>query len=379
MRLAEVGWSPQDVVKALHSTAVIYEALYRVRRIGFYRVMREIVRMGVRKRTATLAKLKLVSKLDEGDVIGLRLDYYIHLMKLRLATVYIGKTLDCEKLPQVVPFLRSCINLIPMGTLLTLYYPESAKRERLEDTGVKYTVFYERVFREPDLKNYASAIAENPSALFAPRALENHLLREMKRLEDTGGRELEEEILGEGIKARVDNKDLAVIKVAELNPLTTKSFDVELGVRGDILKKHVEHAEKLLRGIRVRRIRGVTDGARLALFLFISGKDLPQLLRVAKSLLRYPTVSSAMISEDKTEVAVQILSPADIEIIKDVGRTLRGVAASYGLEFAEFYIGDMDTLKNYTVPFIREREYSPLRKGWLVRALTTAIKYIKKG
>ncbi|MCC6015399.1 MAG: hypothetical protein LM564_06825, partial [Desulfurococcaceae archaeon] len=103
------------------------------------------------------------------------------------------------------------------------------------------------------------------------------------------------------------------------------------------------------------------------------------LLRVAKSLLRYPTVSSATVSEDRTEVLIQILTPADIEIIKDVGRTLRGVTASYGLELAEFYIGDMDTLKNYTVPYIREREYSPLRKGWLGRALSTAMRYIKKG
>ena len=374
-----MGWKPQDVRKALQSTAVVYEAMYRVRRIGFYRVMREIVRMGVRKRTTTLAKLKLISRLDEEGVIGLRLDYYIHLMKLRVATVYIGKTLDCERLPQVVPFLRSCINLIPMGTLLTLYYPESARRERLEDVGVKYTVFYERVFREPDLKSYAEAIAERPSALFEPRALENHILREMKRLEKVDGKQLEEEILGEEIKAKVDNKNLAVIKIAELNPLTTKSFDVELGIRGDILKKHIEHAEKLMRGIRVRRIRGVTDSARLALFLTISGRDTLQLLRIVKALLRYPTVSSATISESKTEALIQILTPANIGVIKDVGRTLRSITASYGLEFTDFYIGDMDTLKNYTIPFIKEREYSALKKGWLERALREAIKYIRKG
>jgi len=379
MGLAEVSWKPQDVRRALQSTAEVYEAIYRARRIGFYRVMREIVRMGVRKRTATLAKLKLISKLDEADLVGLRLDYYIHLMKLRVATVYVGKTLDCEKLPQVVPFMRSCINLIPVGTLLTLYYPEYAKREKLEDTGVKFTVFYERVFREPDLRRYAEAIAERPSALFEPRALENHVLREMKRLEEVDDREFEEEILGEGVKAKVDNKDLAVIRTTELNPLTTKSLDVELGIRGDILRKHIEHAEKLMRGIRVRRIRGVTDGAKLALFLTISGKDTPQLLRVVKAFLRYPTVSSATISEDKTEELIQILTPADIEVVKDIGRTFRSVAASYGLEFTDFYIGDMESLKNYSLPYIKEREYSALRKGWLERALEEAIKYIKKG
>jgi len=206
MGLVEVSWKPQDLGKALQSTAVIYEAMYRVRRIGFYRVMREIVRMGIRRRTTTLAKLKLISRLNEAGIVGLRLDYYIHLMKLRVATVYIGKTLDCERLPQVVPFLRSCINLIPVGTLLTLYYPESAGRERLEDTGVKYAVFYERVFKEPDLRSYAEVIAKKPSALFEPRALENHILREMRRLEEVNGKQLEEEILGEGVKAKVDNK-----------------------------------------------------------------------------------------------------------------------------------------------------------------------------
>ena len=379
MGLAEVSWKPEDLRRALRSTAEVYEAIYRVRRIGFYRVMREIVRMGVRKRTATLAKLKLISRLDEADLVGLRLDYYIHLMKLRIATVHVGKTLDCEKLPQVVPFLRSCINLIPMGTLITFYYPEFARRERFEDEKVRHLVFYERIFREPDLKSYADVIVEKPSALFEPRALENHILREMKRLEEIDSRELEEEVLGEGVKAKVDNKDLALIRVTELSPLTTKSLDVELGIRGDILRKHLEHAEKLMRGIRVRRIRGVTDGARLALFLTISGKDVPQLLRVVKSLLRYPTVSSATISESRTEALIQVLIPADIEVIKDIGRTLRSVTASYGLDFTDFYIGDMDTLKNYTVPYVREREYSALKKGWLERTLSTAMKYIKKG
>jgi len=99
---------------------------------------------------------------------------------------------------------------------------------------------------------------------------------------------------------------------------------------------------------------------------------------VVKSLLRYPTVSSATISESRTEALIQVLIPADIEVIKDIGRTLRSVTASYGLDFTDFYIGDMDTLKNYTVPFIREREYSALKKGWLERTLSTAIKYIKK-
>ena len=55
----------------------------------------------------------------------------------------------------------------------------------------------------------------------------------------------------------MDNKDLAIIRTTELSPLTTKSLDVELGIRGDTLRKHIEHAEKLMRGIRVRRIRGL--------------------------------------------------------------------------------------------------------------------------
>lgn len=366
-----------DLAKILESLAEIYETLYTTKKIGFYRVLREVVARGVRKRTAALMKLRTIADLSNNDIVGLRHDYYIHLMKLRIVFVYSNKTVDCVKLPGTIPFLRGCMNSIPFGTLLTFYYPERLRPKIVEEGGVKHFDFYERVFRKTDMDRYAESICGEPDILFSSVKFAEHMLRELRRYENAENTaSIRREILGDDLTARVDNKDLAIIKVVELAPLTTESMNVKLGIREDLYKKHLEHAERILRGIRIRTIKSITERAKLALFFVIRGDR--HILELVDSALKYPTVSSAIVSEDGTIASIQILSPADIEVVRNIGSVFRKLSAIYGFEVLESYMGDLHSLINFTAPFMRDVEYSPEKRGWLERAVKNIFRYIKK-
>lgn len=365
-----------DTSKTLESLGEIYEALYNVKRMGFYRVLKELVGLGVRKRTAALQKLRTIAKLHESGLISLRLDYYIHLMKLGIAMVYTPKTVECVKLPPSLPFLRSCLNVIPAGTLLTFYYPETFRPKKLEEAGIQHYTFFERVFSRVDIGSYASEIVENPDSLFSPKKTRDHIARGMKKDEDNQ-QYLQAEVFSQELKVRIDNKDLLVLSSMELNPLTTESMDVKLGMKKDIYRKHLEHSERLLRGIRIRKIGSLMAKSRITLLSFICGEN-RELLKFFNALISYPTAVSAAISKDLKLLLMQLLLPPDIDTVRGVATVLKDIAREYGLEISEYFMCDLHTLANFHVPFMKEVEYSPLRKSWLESSLKIILRYIKK-
>ncbi len=365
-----------DSSKTLESLGEIYEALYNVKRIGFYRVLKELVGLGVRKRTAALQKLRTIAKLHESGLISLRLDYYIHLMKLGIAMVYTSKTVECERLPPTMPFLRSCLNVVPAGTILTFYYPETFRPKKLEEAGIQHYTLFERVFSRVDIGSYASELVENPDSLFSPRKTRDHIAKGMRKDEDNL-QYLQAEVFSQELKVKIDNKDLLVLSSMELNPLTTESMDVKLGMKRDIYRKHLEHSERILRGIRIRKIGSLMAKSRITLLSIIRGKD-RELLKFFDALISYPTAVSAVISEDLKLLMTQLLLPPDIDTVRGVATVLKDVAREYGLEISEYFMCDLSTLTNFHVPFMKEVEYSPLRKSWLESSLKIILRYIKR-
>ncbi|MEM2208520.1 MAG: hypothetical protein QXG17_07510, partial [Sulfolobales archaeon] len=294
--------------ETLASVAEIYSALYSTKKVGFYRVLKEIVKKGVRKRTSALQKLRTIAKLHDEDVIRLRLDYYLHMMKLNIAAIYLTKSVDCLKLPQATPFLRSCANTIPTGTFLTFFYPEHLRPRKLEEVGVKHYTFYERIFSRVDIDRYVIEIVDSPTSLFSQRKIEEHFNRELRKSKDEEFSDLDIEIHGQEIKPKVDNKDLAIIRSIELDPLTTASLDVKLGVKKDILEKHVEHVEAVLRGIRVRKMKSIAGISRTSLIIVVSGGG-KQILRLINTALKYPITVAASVSKDVKLLLLQLLLP----------------------------------------------------------------------
>lgn len=367
-----------NLKETIASVAEIYSAIYGVRRIGFYRVLREIVRRGIRRRTSALQKLRTIAKLHDDDVIRLRLDYYLHLMRLGMAVVFLSRSVDCKRLPDVIPFLRSCVNTIPTGTLLTFYYPEHLRPRKLEEVGIKHYTFYERIFNKADVNRYVIEIAENSASLFSQKKVEEHFTREIRKSRDEEElSELETEVYGQEIEPKIDNKDLAIIGSIELDPLTTISIDVKLGVKKDVLEKHVEHAETILRGIRVRKIGSVARMSRTALVMAISGRD-RQVLKFATVALKYPTTIASIVSKDIRLSMLQLLLPGDIDTIRSSTLVLKKIIADQGLELLDYYLADLSTLINFTVPFIKELEYSPVTRDWLEKSVRKSLKYLKE-
>lgn len=364
--------------ETLASVADIYDAIYSMRRIGFYRILKEIVRRGIRKRTSALQKLRIMAKLHDEDIIRLRLDYHIHLLRLGMAVVYLERNVDCGKLPHMIPFLRSCVNAIPTGTLLTFYYPEHLRPRKLEEVGVKHYTLYERIFSKADINRYLVEIVESPATLFSQRRIEEHFARELRKSrdeEELSG--LEVEVYGQEIEPKIDNKDLAIIGSIELDPLTTISLDVKLGVKDDILKKHIEHAEAVIRGTRVRKIRSVMDASRTALLIVVSGRD-KQILRVANATLRYPITVASATSKEARLLTLQLLLPGDINVIRNATTVLKKIVLDQGLELVDYFLADLGTLINFTVPFIKELEYSPMTRDWLEKSVKKSLKYLKE-
>jgi hypothetical protein len=362
--------------RMLESLGEIYEALYSVRRMGFYRVLKELVRSGVRRRTAALQKLRTIAKLHDDGLISLRLDYHIHLMKLGMALVYVPKTVECVKLPPTIPFLRSCLNVVPAGTVLTFYYPETFRPRKLEEVGIQHYTFFERIFSRADISSYASELVENPDSLFSPKKMEDHLRKRLRKDEDNL-QHLQAEVFSRELKVRIDNKDLLVLSSMELNPLTTESMDVKLGMKRDTYEKHLEHSERVLRGIRIRKIGNLLTKSRIILMPLIRGKE-RELLRFFDAVISYPITVSAVVSKDVKLLSVQFLLPPNIDAVRGIATALRDTAQESGLEVAEYFMGDLGTLRNFQVPSVREVEYSPIRKTWLDSSLRMVLKYIKK-
>ncbi len=366
-----------DLERALAQTADIYEALYYMGRIGFYRVLKEIVERGVKRRTAALQKLRTVARLHEEGVIALRLDYYLHMMRLNMSIVYIPKNIDCEKLPRIVPFLRSCVNVIPVGTMLTFYFPKRLEPRELGEGRARHYVFYERLFNRTDVGRYAAGLAADPTSFFSQEKLEGHFAEELKKgRSEESLSDLEAEVFGARVRTRMDNKDLTILKSVELNPLTTVSLHAKLGIKESLLRKHLEHTESLLRGIRIRRFDGISRASRVGLLITIRGKS-GEVLRFMSAALRYPTVTSSSVSKDLRSFLLQLLFPGNIDVIKSAATRLRNIAWERGLEVVDHYLVDLSTLANYTVPFVRELEYSPLSRDWLEESVREALRYLK--
>ncbi|MCX8185250.1 MAG: hypothetical protein RMI56_01580 [Sulfolobales archaeon] len=361
----------------IESVAEIYDVLYSVRRAGFYRVLKDIVERGIRRRTSALQKLRTIVKLHEEDVIRLRLDYYIHMIKLGIEVVYLTKNIDCVKLPQTIPFLRSCVNTIPTGTILTFYCPKHLRPRELDDVGVRHYTFYERIFSKAEIGYYINEITENPLSLFSQKKLEEHFTKELKRGSNSEDiLKLGSEVRGIEIPSKIDNKDLRILGSIELDPLTTVSLDVKLDMKKELLSKHIEHVESILRGIRIRKIGSIMNVSRAAFMAIISGRD-GHLLKLVNSILKYPTSISAAVSSDLQLAMTQVLVPGDIDTVRNIALALKKASLDYDLELVESYLVDLTTLVNFTAPFIRELEYSPITRDWLNKSIRRALKYIK--
>ncbi|MEM4985584.1 MAG: hypothetical protein QW289_06745, partial [Sulfolobales archaeon] len=103
-----------------------------------------------------------------------------------------------------------------------------------------------------------------------------------------------------------------------------------------------------------------------------------QVLKLMNAALKYPITVATSVSKDARLISLQLLLPGNIDMIRDSTMEIREIILDQGLELIDYYLIDLETLVNFTVPYIKELEYSPIARDWLEKSVRKSLKYLKE-
>ncbi len=347
----------------------LLNALYSVRVFGKQTIAKHIAkRLNVTVRTA----LRRINRLENEEGLKFSIEYSLRALKLKRVAIFTtGMTdtslYDIIKLKNVVPFIRSIMTLLPLGLGLVYHLPKDVPIDSLEIPSDAQVIEYQEFFRNMTDLNiyplralYDARLASSDEILNKLRKrLINLFQNEIMQHEKGINMDIEHEFLLSSSK--FDWIDLMIIKELEKNPfIGLEALSKKLNMPMSRVRRHLfKHVSKINRGIRIRKMPYDRSSDVVKLIIILKLKDVKLAYAVINELIRCPLIIVCGLNVNSGEVLVQAI-PSVVDV-RRVVRFFDDLGKELGFDFRGFFIAVSS--RSYTVPFIRDKEYTPA-VGW---------------
>ncbi len=347
----------------------LLNALYSVRIFGKQTIAKHIAkRLNVTVRTA----LRRINRLENEKGLKFSIEYSLRALKLKRVAIFMTSSIadtalyDVMRLKDVVPFIRSIMTLLPLGLGMVYHLPEDVPIESLKVPSDAHIVIYQEFFRNmtdlniyPLRSLYDARLASSDVVLHKLRERILNLFRNSTECNIANKAYLDEFQNFSSLK--FDWIDLMIIKELEKDPfIGLESLSKKLNMPMSRVRRHLsKHVSRINRGIRIRKMPfdRLSDVVKLIMVFKLNDTIIAH--RFINELIRCPLIIVCGLNVETSEVLVQAI-PSVVDV-RRVVRFFSDLSNELGFDFRNFFIAVSS--RSYTVPFIRDKEYTPA-VGW---------------
>ncbi len=339
----------------------LLNALYSVRIFGKQTIAKHIAkRLNVTVRTA----LRRINRLENEEDLKFSIEYSLRALKLKRVAVFMTSNItdtslyDVIKIRDVVPFIRSIMTLLPLGLGIVYYVPIDMPVSALNIPQGSVAIVYHEFYRNmTDLALYPLRALYEPKILCSDKVLDT-LKKDIERRINSAE---SKETLNDERVAKFDWIDLNIIKELERNPfIGVEALSKRLSMPISRVRRHlVKHVSRLNRGIRIMKIPLYNQPEIVKLILYLKFNNPNIALSFINALIRCPLIIICGLNVETGEILAQAIPP--VSEVRRIVRFFTDLSNELGFDFRGFFIAVSS--RSYTVPFIRDKEYTPA-VGW---------------
>lgn len=344
------------------------EALYRIRTVGKYQIVRELARILGEDVRSVLYRINALLK---GKYFKFSVDYSLSKLGLKLVAVVTDKNLLLEETSaKFMKFVKAIAYVFPNKHFYSLYMPLNAQElpQPLKiDSGTVVVELHERLRNKTSFSTYGIDSVFSPEKGFSKESF--------SKLEETIksillNADKKRAYIGDKKKIMFDAIDLGIIKELEKNAFVRQSDIARaLGISVGKLRRHARlHVPHLINGIRLMSMPLYPEALGTSLLILIKSKD-PGIARcLCEALVTHPTVVSCAYRNDVGLSMAQFVVP--FSMVRFVVEFLERVGVEYGFEVSRdlLWLLNIEFGKRFTLPYKRWEEYVP-KMSWNIDEL----------
>jgi DNA-binding Lrp family transcriptional regulator len=343
------------------------EALYRIRIVGKYQIVKELARVLGEDIRSVLYRINVLLK---RDYFGFSVDYSLSRLGLKLVVIITNKNLLLEEsATKFMKFVKAIVYVFPNKHLYSLYMPtnvqESPQPQRIGGDTVIIEL-HERLRNKTSFKTYGISSVFSPEKGFSKESFDKLRIT----IERTFNNLDKEALMGEKEKIVFDAIDLGIIKELEKNAFVKQAEIARaLGISLGKLRRHANlHVPYLIKGIRLMDMPLYSGALGTSLLILIKSKNARIVRELCEALITHPTVISCAYRNDAGLGMAQFIIP--FSMVRFVAEFLEKVGAEYGFEVSRdmMWLLNIEFGKRFTLPYKRWEEYVP-KMSWNIDEL----------
>jgi DNA-binding Lrp family transcriptional regulator len=343
------------------------EALYRIRTVGKYQIVKELARVLGEDIRSVLYRINVLLK---RDYFGFSVDYSLSRLGLKLVVIITNKNLLLEEsATKFMKFVKAIVYVFPNKHLYSLYMPtnvqESPQPQRIGGETVIIEL-HERLRNKTSFKTYGISSVFSPEKGFSKESFDKLRIT----IERTFNNLDKEALMGEKEKIVFDAIDLGIIKELEKNAFVKQAEIARaLGISLGKLRRHANlHVPYLIKGIRLMDMPLYSGALGTSLLILIKSKNARIVRELCEALITHPTVISCAYRNDAGLGMAQFIIP--FSMVRFVAEFLEKVGAEYGFEVSRdmMWLLNIEFGKRFTLPYKRWEEYVP-KMSWNIDEL----------
>ena len=343
------------------------EALYRIRTVGKYQIVKELARVLGEDIRSVLYRINVLLK---RDYFGFSVDYSLSRLGLKLVVIITNKNLLLEEsATKFMKFVKAIVYVFPNKHLYSLYMPtnvqESPQPQRIGGETVIIEL-HERLRNKTSFKTYGISSVFSPEKGFSKESFDKLRIT----IERTFNNLDKEALMGEKEKIVFDAIDLGIIKELEKNAFVKQAEIARaLGISLGKLRRHANlHVPYLIKGIRLMDMPLYSGALGTSLLILIKSKNARIVRELCEALITHPTVISCAYRNDAGLGMAQFIIP--FSMVRFVAEFLEKVGAEYGFEVSKdmMWLSNIEFSKRFTLPYKRWEEYVP-KMSWNIDEL----------
>jgi DNA-binding Lrp family transcriptional regulator len=343
------------------------EALYRIRTVGKYQIVKELARVLGEDIRSVLYRINVLLK---RDYFGFSVDYSLSRLGLKLVVIITNKNLLLEEsATKFMKFVKAIVYVFPNKHLYSLYMPtnvqESPQPQRIGGETVIIEL-HERLRNKTSFKTYGISSVFSPEKGFSKESFDKLRIT----IERTFNNLDKEALMGEKEKIVFDAIDLGIIKELEKNAFVKQAEIARaLGISLGKLRRHANlHVPYLIKGIRLMDMPLYSGALGTSLLILIKSKNARIVRELCEALITHPTVISCAYRNDAGLGMAQFIIP--FSMVRFVAEFLEKVGAEYSFEVSRdmMWLLNIEFGMRFTLPYKRWEEYVP-KMSWNIDEL----------
>jgi len=343
------------------------EALYRIRTVGKYQIVKELARVLGEDIRSVLYRINVLLK---RDYFGFSVDYSLSRLGLKLVVIITNKNLLLEEsATKFMKFVKAIAYVFPNKHLYSLYMPTNAQElSQPQRIGGETVIIelHERLRNRTSFETYGISSVFSPEKGFSKESFDKLRIT----IERTFNNLDKEALMGEKEKIAFDAIDLGIIKELEKNAFVKQAEIARaLGISLGKLRRHANlHVPYLIKGIRLMDMPLYSGALGTSLLILIKSKNARIVRELCEALVTHPTVISCAYRNDVGLGMAQFIIP--FSMVRFVAEFLERVGAEYGFEVSKdmMWLLNIEFSKRFTLPYKRWEEYVP-KMSWNIDEL----------